>query len=111
MTAVSLHAAKCRLPTAPANFALVTQVLSLFFIPLITVHQGRPFRVCSACGWDTRLGGYWTLHCIIRANALQPDSAVEHKHAHLHRCKTLIKKCRESASDLAAVELQQPRCC
>jgi hypothetical protein len=32
----------------------VNQVLSLFFVPLFTVHKGQPYRVCSQCGWDSK---------------------------------------------------------
>jgi hypothetical protein len=32
----------------------IDQVLSLFFIPLFTVHAGRPFNVCTSCRWDSR---------------------------------------------------------
>jgi hypothetical protein len=32
----------------------VNQVLSLFFVPLFTVHKGQPYRVCPQCGWDSK---------------------------------------------------------
>jgi hypothetical protein len=32
----------------------LNQVLSLFFVPLFTVHKGQPYRVCPQCGWDSK---------------------------------------------------------
>jgi hypothetical protein len=31
----------------------VDHMLSLFFVPLITVHRGQPFTACGRCGWSS----------------------------------------------------------
>lgn len=53
VTLRDLPAAEC--PACDAAGGLqerrVDRVLSLFFVPLLTVHQGRPFLACSGCGW------------------------------------------------------------
>lgn len=57
MSTRQVHAPSC-VASSQTNTAVSVgvQVLSLFFVPLVTVHKGRSFRVCSACGWDSRLG-------------------------------------------------------
>lgn len=39
----------------------VNQVLSMFFVPLFTVHRGEPYRVCPQCGWDSKQADGWQL--------------------------------------------------
>jgi len=38
--------------------ALPMQVLTMFFVPFMTIRKGRPFKVCSSCGWDSRPGRF-----------------------------------------------------
>lgn len=55
------------------------QVLSVFFVPLITVHKGRPWRVCTACGWDSRQGNVLDRQCI-NGSLTQQQGSLLHTH-------------------------------
>jgi RNA polymerase subunit RPABC4/transcription elongation factor Spt4 len=78
-TVLKEPAAACPACGRPAfRSARLDQYLTLFFIPVLRVRKGTPYRICSACGARDEAAAGWpdrTRACRVCGRRLEADFA------------------------------------